>query len=124
MVNELTEGFIEPIDICPVFSGRFIGSNVFVFIVEPLRRIVRRVRKEYAIPNEERLFVLLRLFHKVDNRLHRFAPDIQPLVSVPAAARGIPVGHRISKAVIERRAFPPLAGLQGGVSVFLEQFDH
>ena len=74
---------------------------------------MRGVRQENAIPNKKRLIIRHRFINKIIKRLHGGTSDLQAHVPVPATTPYITVRHRIGKAMIQRIALPPLAGLQG-----------
>lgn len=69
---------------------------------------MRSVRQENGIPDKERLFVLLRLFHEVVDGLHRFATN--------------PLPKPLVKSVVARISLLPLSGLKRGIPVILQLF--
>ena len=123
-IEHLAAGFVEPFDVGPVAGGGFIGSDVTIFLIQLLPGIVRRMGQEDAIPDKERLVGRDGFIDEVVVGLLGFAADLEADVAVATAARGIAVGHGVGEAVLLGIFLPPLAGLQGQVTVVAQEFDH
>ena len=115
LLHEFAAGLIEPFDHREVL-GLFLVFDGGIFFKQPLRRIVRRVRQEGGVPNEERLFLFLSFVDEIVNRLHRFAADGQSLPAVPAGE-----AHVISEANPVRMAHPVFASVQSQITGLGEQ---
>ena len=100
-VHQLTAALIEPGDVGPIASGRFIRGEAFIFQVMPIRSIVGSVRQEDGVPNKKRLSIFLCLVYKVVNWLHGLAANLVTTTFV--------------ESMVERISFPPFSGLQCGI---------
>ena len=120
--KQLADGLVEPLAHRPVARDVDRLGLVLVLVEETLGRVVRRVRHHRRVPDEERLAVLLRLVEEVEDRLQSFATDLEALVAVTAALRGIAVRHPFGKpAATARVAFPPLPRLEAQVTFLLQE---
>ncbi len=108
----LAGGLVHPIDHRVVKLRLLGGPLATVFLEQPLGRVVRGVRQERRVPDEEGLFLRLGRLDEIIDRLHAFPPDIETRVAV--AARG--VRHAVGEAHLLVGSVPDLAGLESQVS--------
>ncbi len=107
LAHQLATGFIEPLNHRQIL-GLFLVFDFGIFLEQPRRWIVRRVRQEGGVPDKERLLLLLGFVDEIVNWLHRFAADGQCLPTVAAGE-----AHVVGEANAIRMAHPVLARVQG-----------
>ena len=115
-VEKFAAGLVEPFDHGVVAGDEFVGLELEVFVVEFLGRIVRGVRKEGGVPDEEGLFLFLGFIEEGLDGGNAGAGDLQAEVTVAATFFGVGVCHGTRETVALWFSFPEFSGLQGEVS--------
>ena len=121
-IHQLAAGFVEPLAHRVVLGHVRGAARPGVSFQQALRRIVRGVRQERRVPDEEGFLLRHRVVDEVRHRLHPFAADRQPCVAMAAPPR-VAVGHAVGETAVLPGAFPPLARLMGEVAVGGQQLD-